>query len=73
MQCPKCGNVKTYTTDSRDNRAGRWRRRQCPECLAKFSTQEVMHAKAPSGTASRYFGFKGCRVTADGPAAELAA
>ncbi len=42
MRCPFCGNIDTQVKDSRpteDNSAIR-RRRQCPECGARFTTFE---------------------------------
>lgn len=40
LPCPKCGNMKTQTTDSRAHPNGVKRRRVCTKCGERFSTME---------------------------------
>jgi len=39
MNCPECGN-STHVNETRKKKGGVWRRRECPECLTRFSTFE---------------------------------
>lgn len=41
MACPKCGNLKTDTLDSREKPTCRWRRKKCPACKFIFTTREI--------------------------------
>lgn len=41
MKCPLCQS-ETKVIDSRPNSAGVIRRRECPECLTRFSTHETI-------------------------------
>ena len=47
MKCPYCDCEDTYTVDSRANDEGTLvrRRRRCPKCEMRFSTQEKMILK----------------------------
>lgn len=42
MKCPNCGNLETRVIDSRTAEGGDVvrRRRECPECLGRFTTYE---------------------------------
>lgn len=42
MQCPICGNHETKVIDSRKGINEVRRRRECMECLTRFSTSEVV-------------------------------
>jgi len=48
MQCPECGEPKTYVTDSRSSKKMRGackRARVCYECEAKFYTYEMLRGE----------------------------
>lgn len=41
MRCPICQS-KTKVLNTRDTSRGTYRRRECLECLSRFSTQEII-------------------------------
>jgi len=47
MKCPFCGNTDSNVRDSRqaDDGASIRRRRECPECSARFTTFERVHLR----------------------------
>ncbi len=47
MRCPKCGAMETRVIETRTADEGRVvrRRRECPECLARFTTYEKIEEK----------------------------
>ena len=47
MRCPKCGAMETRVIETRTADEGRVvrRRRECPECLARFTTYEKVEEK----------------------------
>ena len=48
MRCPKCGNLEDRVIDSRSSREGASirRRRECTECLHRFTTYEEIERVA---------------------------
>ena len=41
MNCPKCGSMDVYVTDSRPHGASTRRKRKCAACAYRWSTIEV--------------------------------
>ncbi len=41
MKCPECRSSGARTIDSRDRELGRYRRRECTRCKARWATYEV--------------------------------
>lgn len=46
MKCPICGNEETKVIDSRKGINEVRRRRECTECLTRFTTSEVVIFKS---------------------------
>ena len=51
MQCPKCGNLKQLTPESRRTEESIWRRRVCKSCHHIWVTEEQIRpeGKMPAG------------------------
>lgn len=45
MKCPYCKNHRTFVKDSRELTASIYRRRECPACDRKFTTQEFVDGR----------------------------
>lgn len=44
MKCPKCGNIKQLTPESRRTETSVWRRRVCKMCHHIWLTEEVINS-----------------------------
>lgn len=50
MKCPKCGNIKQLTPDSKRTETSVWRRRLCKGCNFMWLTQEQISTETKMPT-----------------------
>ena len=55
MICPKCGYAETKVVDSRPLGNGKWRRRECLNCGARFNTFEGVAGRAKESIRTNIF------------------